>query len=90
VERLVKEFGTRKIDIAIISEGGKVSIKGGAKATEITPLDLALQMTRLGVSRILYGEREDGLHDKHCPMIPSRTSNQDRCSHYSSRRRFEL
>jgi phosphoribosylformimino-5-aminoimidazole carboxamide ribotide isomerase len=67
VERLVKEFGTRKIDIAIISEGGKVSIKGGAEATEITPLDLALQMTRLGVSRILYGEREDGVHDKALP-----------------------
>jgi phosphoribosylformimino-5-aminoimidazole carboxamide ribotide isomerase len=67
VERLVKEFGTRKIDIAIISEGGKVSIKGGAEATEITPLDLALKMTRLGVSRILYGEREDGLHKKALP-----------------------
>jgi len=59
IEQLVKEFGTRKINIAIISKRGKVSIKGGAAATEISPLELALRMSRIGVSRILYGERED-------------------------------
>jgi len=64
IERLLKEFGTRKIDIAIISEGGKVSIKGGATPTEISPIELALKMVRIGVSRILYGERENGDLDR--------------------------
>ena len=67
VERLIKEFGTRKIDVAIISERGKVSIKGGATPTEISPLELAIQMVRIGVSRILYGERENGDLDKALP-----------------------
>ncbi len=60
VEQLVKEFGTRKIAVGIISENGKVTIKGGAKPTEISPVELAVQMAKLGVSRILYGERVDG------------------------------
>jgi phosphoribosylformimino-5-aminoimidazole carboxamide ribotide isomerase len=67
IEKLVKEFGTRKIAIGIISQNGKVSIKGGAKATEISPIDLAKQMARIGVSRILYGEREDGIIGKNLP-----------------------
>lgn len=67
IKRLVKEFGTRKIDVVIISEGGKVSIKGGATPTEISPLDLALEMSRIGVSRILYGERQNGDLDKALP-----------------------
>jgi phosphoribosylformimino-5-aminoimidazole carboxamide ribotide isomerase len=67
VERLIKEFGTRKIDVAIISEGGKVSIKGGATPTEFSPLELALKMVRIGVTRILYGEREEGDLDRSLP-----------------------
>jgi len=67
IERLLKEFGTRKIDIAILSEGGKVSIKGGATPTEFSPLELAMKMVRIGVSRILYGERENGDLDKSLP-----------------------
>jgi phosphoribosylformimino-5-aminoimidazole carboxamide ribotide isomerase len=67
VKRLVKEFGTRKIDVAIISEGGKVSIKGGSTPTEISPLDLAMEMARNGVSRILYGELQNGDLDKSLP-----------------------
>ena len=67
IERLLKEFGSRKIDITIISERGKVSIKGGAMPTEISPVELALKMVRIGVSRILYGEREGGDMDKSLP-----------------------
>jgi len=67
IERLLKEFGSRKIAITIISEGGKVSIKGGATPTEISPVELALHMVHIGVSRILYGEREDGDMDKSLP-----------------------
>jgi phosphoribosylformimino-5-aminoimidazole carboxamide ribotide isomerase len=68
IERLVKEFGTRKIAIGIISENGKVSIKGGATPTEISPIDLAKQMAHIGVSRILYGEREEGEVGKNLPF----------------------
>jgi len=55
VERLVKVFGTRKIAIAILTRGGKVMIEGGRVEAHISPLDLAKQMKKLGVSRILYG-----------------------------------
>ena len=67
IERLLKEFGTRKSDIANLSEGGKGSIKGGATPTEFSPLELAMKMVRIGVSRILYGERETGDLDKSLP-----------------------
>ena len=63
----MKEFGTRKIAIGIIAEGGKVTIKGGAKPTAISPIDLAMRMARIGVSRILYGEREEGVIGKTLP-----------------------
>jgi len=91
IERLLKEFGTRKIDIAILSEGGKVSIKGGATPTEFSPLELAMKMVRIGVSRILYGERENGDLDKSLPYDTlERTCNKDRCSNYSPRGRLRL
>jgi phosphoribosylformimino-5-aminoimidazole carboxamide ribotide isomerase len=67
IERLVKEFGTRKIAIGIIAENGKVTIKGGATPTEISPIELAKRMARIGVSRILYGEREEGVIGKTMP-----------------------
>ena len=67
IERLVKEFGTRKIAIGIIAENGKVTIKGGAKPTEISPIDLAQRMAHIGVSRILYGEREEGIIGRSLP-----------------------
>jgi phosphoribosylformimino-5-aminoimidazole carboxamide ribotide isomerase len=67
VERLVKEFGSRKIAIGIVAEGGKVAIKGGTQPTEISPIDLSIQMARIGVSRILYIEHENGAISKTLP-----------------------
>jgi phosphoribosylformimino-5-aminoimidazole carboxamide ribotide isomerase len=67
IKRLVKEFGTRKIAIGIIAQHGKVTIKGGAKPTEISPVELAMEMARIGVSRILYGEREEGVIGRKLP-----------------------
>jgi phosphoribosylformimino-5-aminoimidazole carboxamide ribotide isomerase len=67
VERLVKEFGSRKIAIALVAERGKVSIKGGAQPTSISPIDLAVRMARIGVSRILYVEHENGVMSKLIP-----------------------
>jgi phosphoribosylformimino-5-aminoimidazole carboxamide ribotide isomerase len=64
VERLVKVFGTRKIAIAVFAREGRVYIDGGNRRTEMTPLALALDMKRLGVSRIVYAERSaDGRSD---------------------------
>jgi phosphoribosylformimino-5-aminoimidazole carboxamide ribotide isomerase len=67
IERLVKEFGSRKIAIGIVAQGGKVAIKGGAQPTEISPIDLAVRMARIGVSRILYVEHENGMVRKSLP-----------------------
>jgi phosphoribosylformimino-5-aminoimidazole carboxamide ribotide isomerase len=67
IKQLVKEFGTRKIAIGIIAQRGKVTIKGGAKPTEISPVELAMEMARIGVSRILYGEREEGVIGRKLP-----------------------
>lgn len=62
VERLMKEFGVRKIAISIESKEGKVRIAGGKKETDRTPLDLALQMKSIGVCRLLYSDiAQDGV-----------------------------
>ncbi|HOV98201.1 MAG TPA: 1-(5-phosphoribosyl)-5-[(5-phosphoribosylamino)methylideneamino] imidazole-4-carboxamide isomerase [Bacteroidota bacterium] len=60
IEEFLKEFGSRKIAVGIVSEAGKVVIKGGTTTTQISPLELALQMAEIGISRIVYGEREKG------------------------------
>ncbi|MCX7984735.1 MAG: HisA/HisF-related TIM barrel protein [Bacteroidetes bacterium] len=67
IEDFVKEFGTRKIAVGIVSESGKVIIKGGTTTAEISPIELAIQMANLGVSRIVYGEREEGIIGKTLP-----------------------
>jgi phosphoribosylformimino-5-aminoimidazole carboxamide ribotide isomerase len=60
IKQLVKEFGTRKIAIGIEGKDGRVFVEGGTRKTDIAPLDLALEMKKLGVSRIVYGERGEG------------------------------
>jgi phosphoribosylformimino-5-aminoimidazole carboxamide ribotide isomerase len=67
IERLVKEFGSRKIAISIVTQSGKVAIKGGAQPTEISPVDLAVRMARIGVSRILFVDHETGTIKKQLP-----------------------
>ncbi len=67
IEDFVKEFGTRKIAVGIVSEAGKVIIKGGTTTTKVSPIELAMHMARIGVSRIVYGEREEGVIGKSLP-----------------------
>jgi len=57
IERLVKVFGTRKIAVGIDARSGQVTVSGGKIRTNVTPLELAREMKKLGVSRIVYGER---------------------------------
>jgi phosphoribosylformimino-5-aminoimidazole carboxamide ribotide isomerase len=56
VERLIQDFGARKIAISVESQGGKIRTDGGKHVHDISPLTFTLQMKRLGVSRIVYSE----------------------------------
>lgn len=60
IEELVKEFGSRKIALALVVEQGRVAIKGGAQQTQISPFELAMQMAKIGVTRLLLVEHEKG------------------------------
>ena len=54
IERLVATYGTRKIAAGIESWGGRIRTEGGRKQSNLSPLDLALTMKSIGVSRLLY------------------------------------
>jgi phosphoribosylformimino-5-aminoimidazole carboxamide ribotide isomerase len=56
IERLIREFGARKIAIAIFASNGKIRTEGGAREHDVAPLTFALQMKELGVSRFVYSE----------------------------------
>src|SRR5512135_816419 len=58
IERLVKQFGTRKIAIGIDCRDDKVLISDHRTETSITPLQHALQMQKIGVCRILVSVRK--------------------------------
>lgn len=60
VERVIREYGSRKMAIGIESQGGKLRIKGGRR-TDIPSIDFALDMKKRGVSRLLVSIiSEDG------------------------------
>lgn len=60
VEQVIREYGSRKIAIGIESQQGKLRVRGG-KLTDISPVDFALDMRKLGVSRLLVSIiSEDG------------------------------
>lgn len=59
VERLVKQFGTRKIAIGLDSRNNRLLISDHKTETPITPLQHALQMLKLGVCRILLSVRNE-------------------------------
>jgi len=59
VERLVKQFGTRKIAIGIDCRNNKLLISDHKTEAPITPLEHAFQMQKLGVCRILVSVREE-------------------------------
>ncbi len=56
VERLIQDFGARKIAISVEAQYGRIRTDGGQHVHDITPLKFALEMKRLGVSRIVYSE----------------------------------
>lgn len=56
IESLIKEFGARKIAISIEVCDGKVVAQRGRQITDVSPLQHALEMKRIGVSRIVYAE----------------------------------
>ncbi|MEF9864378.1 MAG: 1-(5-phosphoribosyl)-5-[(5-phosphoribosylamino)methylideneamino]imidazole-4-carboxamide isomerase [Christensenellaceae bacterium] len=51
-----------RIAVGIDAKEGKVAIKGWADATDIDPVDLAIQMHKLGVANIIYTDiAKDGM-----------------------------
>ncbi len=73
IERLIKTFGTRKIAIGIDTEDGKIIVEGGKRRLEMSALDLALDMKKLGVSRFVYSERRSEDHDHILPLESLKT-----------------
>lgn len=56
VEKLIQDFGARKIAISIEAHDGKIRTDGGRHVHDISPLAFTLQVKKLGVSRIVYSE----------------------------------
>ncbi|HCA79738.1 MAG TPA: 1-(5-phosphoribosyl)-5-((5-phosphoribosylamino)methylideneamino)imidazole-4-carboxamide isomerase [Bacteroidetes bacterium] len=56
VEQLIHDFGARKIAISIEGQDGTIRSEGGKQRHNITPLEFALEMKKLGVSRVVYSE----------------------------------
>ena len=54
VRQLCQKFGSHRVVVAVDAREGQVAIKGWTEKTSVTSLDLAKQMGRLGVTRILY------------------------------------
>lgn len=61
VEQLCRKHGGHRVVVAVDARDGQVAIKGWTEKTAIDVLDLAKQMGRLGVIRILYTDiQRDG------------------------------
>ena len=54
VRQLCQKFGSHRVVVAVDAREGQVAIKGWTEETTVTNLDLAKQMSLLGVTRILY------------------------------------
>ena len=61
VEQLCWKYGGHRVVVAVDARNGQVAIKGWTEKTAIDVLDLAKQMSMLGVTRILYTDiQRDG------------------------------
>ena len=61
VEQLCRKYGGHRVVVAVDARDGQVAIKGWTEKTAIDVLDLAKQMSLLGVTRILYTDiQRDG------------------------------
>jgi phosphoribosylformimino-5-aminoimidazole carboxamide ribotide isomerase len=56
VEKLIQDFGARKIAISVEAQEGRIRSDGGKNIHDLSPLTFTLQMKKLGVSRIVYSE----------------------------------
>jgi phosphoribosylformimino-5-aminoimidazole carboxamide ribotide isomerase len=54
VAGLCQEYGGGRVVVAVDARDGLVAIKGWTEASRVTALELARQMARLGVPRLLY------------------------------------
>ena len=56
VERLIQDFGARKIAVSVEAQNGRIRSEGGTQVHNLSPLEFTIQMKNLGVSRIVYSE----------------------------------
>ena len=59
VEQVIKVYGSRKMAIGIESYRGKVRVSGGKKELAVSPVEFAVMMGKLGVSRALFSVMAD-------------------------------
>jgi phosphoribosylformimino-5-aminoimidazole carboxamide ribotide isomerase len=67
IERLVKEFGTRKIAVGADVFGGKLVVEGGRRVIDMEPMTFIRKMKSIGVTRIVYRDRGDNSGTPHLP-----------------------
>lgn len=62
VKEAVAKFGADKIVIGIDAKNGKVAIKGWVEVTEKDGVELAIEMKKIGIERIIYTDiAKDGM-----------------------------
>jgi phosphoribosylformimino-5-aminoimidazole carboxamide ribotide isomerase len=54
VKKLISDFSPRRIVMALDAKNGIVHIEGWKESTDISAVELALEMKKLGVERIVY------------------------------------
>jgi phosphoribosylformimino-5-aminoimidazole carboxamide ribotide isomerase len=54
VQEICKEHGSERVVVAMDARDGRVSIKGWTEGTDVDVLELAKQMSDVGVCRLLY------------------------------------
>lgn len=64
IEHLVQTYGTRKIAAVVESWDGRIRTGGGRKESDLSPLELALRMKTIGVSRLLYSSVDSATKEK--------------------------
>ena len=53
IENVLKEFDHR-VAVGLDAKNGKIAIKGWTEETEVTPLDLALKLQKMGAKTLIY------------------------------------
>jgi phosphoribosylformimino-5-aminoimidazole carboxamide ribotide isomerase len=76
IQALLKEFGARKVAISLESWDGTLRIEGGRKQLDLSPLEHALNMIRLGVCRIVYSSVDTATRAKRLALDELRSMAQ--------------